>query len=105
MVKYYKTVAELFLHEQDFRPVLENSGGFCLHHYAELLKYAKYAGISAKAYLDVLGRVEERALSNLKADLKIFCDKHDYRNAAMPLGSASTVLPRLSNFLYGKKSR
>ena len=42
-------------------------------------------------------------LQLLQEELKKFCDKHDYRNANEPLGSAETALPRMRTKLYGKK--
>ena len=103
MEKYYKTVAELFLCEPTFRDTLKNTKGFCLHHYAELLRYAGFSGKYAKEYLAALYKTQTENLKRLQGELKWFCDKHDYRNADKPLGSAETALPRTSTKLYGKK--
>ena len=46
MVKYYKTIAQLFSNENEFKIMLKNSNAFCLKHYAKLLAYASYAGLS-----------------------------------------------------------
>jgi hypothetical protein len=103
MVKYYKTIAQMFERERDFYKTLVASKGFCLHHYAELLKYSKSAGFMAKSYVDVLSGVQVRNFERIKTDLKAFCDKHDYRRANEPLGSAETALPRTREKFYGKK--
>ena len=103
MVKYYKTIAQMFQNERDFYKTLLSTKGFCLEHYAELLKYAKYAGFMAKEYVGILTGIEKRHLTRLKGELKDFCDSHDYRNAGKPLGSAETALPRMRTKLYGKK--
>jgi len=103
MVKYYKTVAELYKNEQSFRETLKSTKGFCLHHYAELLRYSNYAGKFTKEYLSVLFTVQTENLKRLQGEIKWFCDKHDYRNADKPLGSAETALPRTRTKLYGKK--
>lgn len=103
MVKYYKTIAQMFTRERDFCKTLISSKGFCLHHYAELLKYAPSAGAMKNNYVSVLSGVEKRNFDRLKSELKDFCDKHDYRNALKPLGSAETALPRMREKLYGKK--
>ena len=103
MVKYYKTIAQMFEREPNFIKTLVGSKGFCLHHYVELLKYSKSAGFFAKEYVHVLGATQKRNLERLQAELKKFCDKHDYRNALEPLGSAETALPRMREKLYGKK--
>ena len=103
MVKYYKTIAQMFERERDFFKTLIKSKGFCLHHYAELLRYSRSAGFVAKEYVSVIGGVQKRNMERLQAELKRFCDKHDYRNALEPLGSAETALPRMREKLYGKK--
>ncbi|MBQ8426322.1 MAG: hypothetical protein IJX16_01000 [Clostridia bacterium] len=103
MVKYYKMIAQMFEKERDFYKTLVSSKGFCLHHYAELLKYSKFSGFMAKSYVDVLSGVQIRNFDRIKADLKAFCDKHDYRRANEPLGSAETALPRTREKFYGKK--
>ena len=103
MVKYYKTIAQMFAREMDFVKTLISSKGFCLHHYAELLKYSKSAGFVAKDYVNILGKTQKRNMERLQEELKKFCDKHDYRNALEPLGNAETALPRMREKLYGKK--
>lgn len=103
MVKYYKTIAQMFEREKDFYKILIKSKGFCLNHYAQLLKYSRSAGFMAKEYVSILGGVEKRNLERVQTDLKRFCDKHDYRNALEPLGNAETALPRMREKIYGKK--
>ena len=103
MVKYYKTIAQMFERERDFFKTLIKSNGLCLHPYAELLRYSRSAGFVAKEYVSVIGGVQKRNMERLQAELKRFCDKHDYRNALEPLGSAETALPRMREKLYGKK--
>lgn len=103
MVKYYKTIAQMFNRERDFCKTLISSKGFCLHHYAELLNYASSAGFMKNEYVSVLSGVQKRNFERLQKELKDFCDKHDYRNALKPLGSAETALPRMREKLYGKK--
>ena len=103
MIKYYKTVAQLFENEKPFVKTLLNTKGFCLEHYAELLQYSKYAGSLKNEYAMILSLVQKRNLTRLSTELKEFCDSHDYRNAGKPLGNAETALPRMRTKLYGKK--
>lgn len=104
MIKYYKTVAQMYLRERDFYKTLLDTKGFCLNHYGELLKYARFAGPAVKEYVSLLSAHEQRHISRLQNELKEFCDKHDYRNALKPLGNSETALPRMGVKLYGKKS-
>ena len=103
MTKYYKTIAQMYANERDFYKTLISTKGFCMHHYAELIKYSKCASVFAKDYLKNLSGVQMRNLERVENDLKKFCDKHDYRNANEPLGTAETALPRIRTKLYGKK--
>lgn len=103
MTKYYKTIAQMFANEKEFFKTLLSTKGFCMHHYAMLLKYASSASFFAKNYVNLLSGVQMRGIQRVDADLKKFCDKHDYRNANEPLGSAETALPRIRTKLYGKK--
>lgn len=103
MTKYYKTIAQMFVREKDFYKTILNTKGFCLKHYAELLKHSDSAGFAAKEYLSVLSTVQSRNFERVKKDLKDYCDSHDYRNAYKPLGNAETALPRMRIKLYGKK--
>lgn len=103
MVKYYKTIAQMFERERDFFKTLIGSKGFCLKHYAELLRYSKSAGFASKSYVDVLSGVQIRNFERIKGELKEFCDKHDYRNALKPLGNAESALPRMREKFYGEK--
>ena len=103
MEKYYKTIAKLFSTDKEFIKLFYTSKGFCLEHYSALLKYVAYAGNFQGEYAKTLTQVEKRSLARLKEDLDRFCNKHDYRNATMPLGTAETALPRMREKLYGKK--
>ena len=51
MVKYYKTIAQMYTHESEWREKLLNCDGFCLKHYAKLLEYSNYSFLKAKDYL------------------------------------------------------
>ncbi len=103
MIKYYKTIAQMFTREPEFYKMLISCKGFCMHHYAELLKYSSSAGFGAKLYVSILSETQQRNIKRLKSQLKEFCDKHDYRNANKPLGSAENALPNVRNKFYGEK--
>lgn len=103
MEKYYKTIAQMFTHEKEFYKTLIKYDGVCLKHYAELLRFAKYAGKMADYYVEILSATQNRAFAAVKENLKEFCVKHDYRNALKPLGSAENALPDARLKIYGKK--
>lgn len=103
MEKYYKTIAQMFVREKEFFKLLYSSKGFCMKHYAELLRYSGSAIPMQKEYLKTLAEVQKKSFDKIKSELKEFCDSHDYRNAYKPLGNAETALPRIRTRLYGKK--
>ena len=104
MKKYYITVAQMFTREKDFYKTLLKTKGFCLKHYASLLKYSSHAGFAAKEYLSVIEKVMRENFERVDSDLKDFCDSHDYRNAYKPLGNAEDSLMRTRIKLYGDKN-
>lgn len=103
MIKYYKTIAQMFTHEKEFYKTLIMCDGVCLKHYAELLRYAKHAGKMADYYVEILSATESRAFTAVKENLNEFCRKHDYRNALKPLGNAENALPDARLKIYGRK--
>ena len=103
MQRYFKTVAELYLAEEDFRELLVLTKGFCLSHYAGLLMNARYAGLKTKEYLKALATVESGNFERVQKDLQWFCDKHDFKNAGQDLGTGKDALPRTRVKIYGKK--
>ena len=105
MEKYYKTIAQLFSREPEFIKLFMVSKGFCIEHYTSLLKYVSYAGNLKNDYAEALFKVQKRNFERIKQEVNLFCNKHDYRNANMPLGSAQTALPRMREKLYGKKEK
>ena len=103
MTKYYKTAAQMFVREKGFYKTLLSCKGFCAKHYGELLRYSSSAGFAAKNYLSALGTIQERNFKRVQAELKAFCDSHDYRNAYKPLGDAENALPHARVKFYGEK--
>lgn len=103
MVKYYKTIAQMFNNEPNFYKKIIATNGFCVKHYANLLRYSHYAGKFKKDYLETLSNVEKRSLEAIKTHITEFCYSHDYRNAGKPLGDAEYALTRMRRKLYGKK--
>ena len=103
MDKYYKTIAQMFVNEKDFYKALISTKGFCLEHYAKLLKHSDCAGVGANGYVEVLSGVEHRNFERIRGELKEFCDMHDYRNAYKPMGYLESALPRTRTKIYGKR--
>lgn len=103
MVKYYKTIAQMFATTEAFRKTLALSSGFCNRHFAKLLEYASSATGYTGQYLKTITDVQQKRFSVDLALLGQFAARHDYRNIGKPLGDAENALPNTRKDLYGKK--
>lgn len=105
MIRYYKTVAEMFCAESKFKEILLSTKGFCLEHFGFLLKYAKFARGKKKDYVYTLTKLERETLNKLLEDLQWFTAKHDYRNADKPWNGAEDALQRSVYKLHGIEAK
>ena len=105
MIRYYKTVAEMFYAEKNFKDTLLSTDGFCLKHFGFLLKYASFARSKQKDYIYSLCKLEKNSLDRLLVDLNRFAAKHDYRNVDMPWDGADTALLRSIIKLHGDQAK
>lgn len=103
MIKYYKTIAQMYYNEPDFYKLLLKTNGFCVHHFAELLKYSAYAKNLKKEYVTVLYDVQRRSFDSYKNDLNEFCYSHDYRKTKLPAHLSELALKNIRSKLYGEK--
>lgn len=94
MQRYYKTIAQLYASDEQFQRMLNQSKGFCLTHYAQLMKNAKCAKSDADAYVQKLQDLEHAAFERIKKELDAFAERFDYRNKDKPVGSERDVIPR-----------
>ena len=104
MVKYYKTVAQMYYNEPDFYKTLIKTKGFCVHHFAELIRYSSFAKKFKKEYVNTLFNIQKRSFEGLKNDLNAFCYSHDYRQTKLPANVAEEALKNIRIKLYGEKS-
>ena len=105
MIRYYKTVAEMFYAESKFKDILLSTNGFCLEHFGALLKYARYARGKKKDYIYTLTKLERDVLNKLLEDLQWFAAKHDYRNADKPWNGADKAPERSIYKLHGIEAK
>ena len=101
MVRYYKTIAEVYSSQATFKDDILSGNGFCEEHYAKLLQYSAYAVGRQKEYLETLYTVQSKRLSALKNNLSKFCDRYDYRRAGDPSGDEKHALRDFSDTFYG----
>ena len=102
MERYFHTFFAL-LKEPEFRQRVEQSKGFCLRHFAQLLQTAEDRlpnGQREWFYPTVFSLMEEN-LVRVKEDLDWFVAKYDYRNAGADWKNSRDALQRTIQKLEG----
>ena len=95
MERYYRTFFAL-LKEPEFRTKVENSNGFCLHHFSQLLHMAEERLPNAQRqwFYDTVLPLMEKNLNRVKGDLDWLIAKYDYRNASADWKNSRDALQR-----------
>ena len=105
MERYIYTTVHLWKKDGSFRSAFASSKGFCLRHYAVLLKAApeQLSGQELKQFTDILNDVEMKNLKRIEEELEWFTLKFDHKNADKPWGNSRDALPRTVLKLRGKE--
>jgi hypothetical protein len=102
MDRYYTTFFHL-LREADFRKKVENSKGFCMFHFQQILESApgKLPGGQIDWFYRTLLRLMQDNLARVQGDLDWFIEKFDYRNASAPWKNSKDAVSRSMQKLKG----
>ena len=102
MSRYYMTFFAM-IKEEEFRKKVEQTKGFCLHHFARLLQEAREQLPNAQRqwFYDTMWPLMEKNLIRVKDDLDWLVAKYDYRNAGKPWGNSQDALQRAMQKLEG----
>ena len=102
MERYYQTFFYL-LRESEFRKKVEHSKGFCLRHFAELMKIAEDQLPNGQRdwFYGTLPPLMEENLVRVKEDLDWLIAKYDYRNAGADWKNSRDALQRTMQKLQG----
>jgi hypothetical protein len=105
MERYLYTTVHLWKKDSSFRSQMKNGKGFCLKHYAALLKAApeQLNGQELKQFTDMLNEVEMSNLKRVADEIEWFTLKFDHKNADKPWGNSKDALPRTVLKLRGKE--
>jgi hypothetical protein len=103
MLRYQQTCASLYHKDPAFAKLYREGHGFCLPHFASLLKAARgeLHGKSWEAFLSDTLTMQQTALERLDGELKHFTTMFDYRNAGGDWGTSRDSLPRVIAKLRG----
>ena len=102
MDRYYTTFFHM-LKDAEFRTRVENSKGFCLRHFPQMLQQAERKLPSAQRdwFYPAVFRVMEENLTRVKGDLDWFVAKFDYRNASADWKNSKDAVSRTMQKLEG----
>jgi hypothetical protein len=103
MSRYIETTLQLYLADASFRELFSASKGFCLPHFAALLRAAAQLNAGdASSFAEDLLRVEGEQLRRIESDLEWFTLKFDYRNREKSWGSSKDAIERTMLKLRGQ---
>lgn len=102
MDRYYTTFFHM-IKDAQFRAKVEQSNGFCLRHFPQMLKYAERKLPSSQRdwFYPTVFRVTEENLTRVKGDLDWFVAKFDYRNASADWKNSKDAVSRAMQKLEG----
>lgn len=81
MVRYYKTISRVYKDDPNFKTKILDGDGFCIEHYANLVRYSSEAGNKQDEYLETLFKAFRKKLDETENALDEFCNHHDYRKS------------------------
>ena len=91
------------LFQPEFRKALAASKGFCLDHYAQVMKAAPQhlSGKELNELIETITTIEMENLTRVEKDLEWFTLKFDYRNRDKPWGASQDAVERSVNKMRG----
>ena len=103
MDRYVYTLLYMYRHEAEFRKALAASKGFCLDHYAQVMKAAPQhlSGKELNELIETITTIEMENLTRVEKDLEWFTLKFDYRNRDKPWGASQDAVERSVNKMRG----
>ena len=100
--RYFETFFVL-IKEHEFRDKVENSKGFCMHHFGQLLDYARdnLPNKQREWFYETVAELMKIHINRVKEDIDWFVQKHDYRYSSAPWKNSSDAVPRGMQKLRG----
>lgn len=94
--RYLDTFFDLFRKNPEFRQMVQNSKGFCIPHFGDLVETAEtlLSDKEKKEFYQLLFPLMEENMKRLADDLDWFCDKFDYKNKDADWKTSKDALPR-----------
>lgn len=94
--RYFDTFFYLFKNTPEFKELIKNSKGFCLHHFGEitLLMSEKLSDGQMMEFIELLFPLMKKELNRMEEDINWLVDKYDYRNADADWKNSKDALQR-----------
>lgn len=101
--RYLDTFFQMLTHDEEFYKLFENSKGFCLHHFGDLIEAGekKLSQKEKDRIYPVLFRLMEENMKRLEDDISWFVDKYDYRNKDADWKTSKDAIQRCIQKLNG----
>ena len=101
--RYLDTFFQMLTHDEEFYKLFENSKGFCLHHFGDLMETGekKLSQKEKDRIYPVLFRLMEENMKRLEDDISWFVDKYDYRNKDADWKTSKDAIQRCIQKLNG----
>ena len=102
MDRYYLTFFAL-IKKEEFRTLVENSKGFCIHHFSQLLEQAeeKLPNSQREWFYETGMRLMRENLARVKGDIDWFVGMFDYRQAGADWKNSRDAVSRGMQKLQG----
>ena len=94
--RYIDTFFHLIKTNKEFYKLFQNSKGFCLAHFRDLVQQAevKLNSSQKESFYSILFKQMEDNLKRIEEDLSWFIDKFDYRNKDADWKTSQDAIPR-----------
>lgn len=101
--RYLDTFFYMYKNNSDFKDLIRNSKGFCLHHLKDLMNEGERS-LNEKQKADLyplLFELTEQNMKRIEEDISWFVDKFDYRNKEADWKNSKDAIPRSIQKLVG----
>ena len=94
--RYLDTFFDLYLKNEEFRQMFENSKGFCLPHFGDLIETAenKLNDAQKKDFYAIAFPLMQENMERLQKEVSWFVEKNDYRNKDKDWGTSADSIQR-----------
>lgn len=95
-VRYMDTFFYLYNSTPDFKKLFNESKGFCLPHFSNLMRlsHTKISEKDKTEFYNTLFKLTQDNLKRIEEDLSWFIDKYDYRNKDADWKNSKDAIPR-----------